>query len=1012
MMMQSCRYATRLGRVVLGAFFSTTLLLSARPYVVDSRHAQASDSNPGTREAPLRTISEAARRVDAGDEVVVRPGLYREAVTLTRSGAQGKPIVFRSEERWGAVISGSDLLTNLQDEGEGVWSAMVPRQGDHEDAPVGGNPQWVYLNDEPLERAESRDRLIPGSFFLDTTGVGPSWRVTVALPEGLDLKDATLEYACREGLITPQGDQGSELPLNDIHIQGFTFKHNADWFRGKPSIRVTGQRWLVEDNHILWASYTGGILMRRSNQAVVRHNLVEWIGCQGIGGGNNVDLLVEGNTVRYNNWRLFDWGNEGGGSKWSQNIDACYRGNEFAYNNGPGLWNDGANSGTLYERNICHDNLARSLYSEINWDEVMQDNIVYNTGEGGINDSHSSGLLIRRNIVFNNGFGIALAGHYARPADHDEAWYPLAVANMYTVPGISTQRVVNWEAGFLKYFVAPKAVMINNCLVRENILFDNCLTMMENRDYRTASPIDAFVNNFSDRNIYWAATEKSLFNVSYSYQYPTLAEWQRLSGRDEHSVFANPRNPATKLPAWAVACRKDWDLKMRPITEVDGIRNDGVRQELYKSPMAQIAIGRMLRSPYLKGVSFKDPRVRGAVFEVEGQRTLALWTTHPAERRYVRLRLDQPVIGVESGYLARRMLATSGGCVTLLVTYNPTYLRGIGETFAEAPSGVLQAQPFNIAGQPVPASVSFVNEGTEKASLSAVFTARGFAVQPAKVQRELAAGETNDIALVLKPDGTLRRGTGLLHMTATLGGETIRRTAVFSVGESDLKLPPAPANLVVDGALEDWGAIVKEGVPLATLNDASQVLAGPKGGWHGPSDLSARLYGAWTDKALYLAVVVDDDTLVCASGAKDAWGAVDVQRYDALEVSLDGRAPEMQWQRELNKGCLDFVLSPRTNGQPPALSLNGKTWQTNIVAATAATKTGYIAELMIPLSASDYPAGQWQAGRPIRLSLLLFDVDTPGAPVRKVMGWSSSRQQKNDEDASGWATVILDDRRR
>ena len=279
-----------------------SLTLSATELYVNQKDPKAADTNPGTKDQPLKTISAAANIVKPGDIVSVAPGIYREAVTLTVSGEEGKPIVFKSEEPLKAVISGADILSEPKDEGLGIYSyPFAPLRRCTE---LGGDPQWVYLDGLPLERAETRDRLIPGTFYQDIGGL----RVYVSLPEGKDIKDVMLEYSCRDGLITPKGDQGSELPLNDIHIIGFTVTHNADWFRGKPSIRVTGQRWLVEGNHVLWASYMGGILMRNSNKAVVRNNLIEWIGCQGIGGGFNVDLLVEGNTVRYNNWRSFEWG--------------------------------------------------------------------------------------------------------------------------------------------------------------------------------------------------------------------------------------------------------------------------------------------------------------------------------------------------------------------------------------------------------------------------------------------------------------------------------------------------------------------------------------------------------------------------------------------------------------------------------------------------------------------------------------------------------------------------------
>jgi hypothetical protein len=964
--------------------------VQAGTFFVDNQSPQAADTNQGTREAPLKTVSAAAARAVAGDEVIVRPGIYRESVTLTNSGAPGHPIVFRSETSRAAVISGASVVTNWQAEGPGVVSFPIPPTRRVNE--LGGNPEWVYLDGLPLERANTRDRIIPGTFHQDLDGR----RVTVALPEGRDVTAVTLEYACRDGLFFP------DKPLDDIHIQGFTLQHNANWFRGRGPICVTGRRWLVEDNHVRWTSY-GGVQTKNCNACVVRSNLIEWAGCDGIGGSFTVDLLLEGNTVRYNNWRSFDWGMEGGGSKWGNSIDSIYRGNEVAFNHGPGLWNDGFSAGTIYEKNICHDNSVRSIFSEINWDEVIQDNLVYNTGDLGIGISNGPGMVVRRNVVFNCNIGVALGGNYTRPSEHEQKWWRNSIARMAAVPGISPHRVTLWEAQWIKYGVAPKAMLNNNCVIWENLLFDNGIGLIEGRDYRTPSAIDPFVNNFSDYNIYWCKSEKQLFCYSYKYWYESLDAWRKSSGRDEHSVFADPRDPKTTLPEWAQARRKDWDIKMRPLYQGRG-------RDFYASPMAQIAVGRMLRSSVLETVKFQDARVCGSVFEVDGQRTLALWTASPAERRYVRLKLGVPTITVENGYLAKQEQELPGGTVDVLVTYNPTYLRGIGATFSESPSGVLQARVFNLAEQPVPASVTFVNEGQAPAPLKVSFEpSAGFAVEPASVSQDLAPGETKEISLTLKPDGTFRRGTGMLRMKATLGPETLRRVAVFTVGEGDSKLPKAPGVITVDGRLDDWGSVVSERVPLATVNDASQYLAGPKDGWKGPADLSARYHAAWTTQALYVAVAVADDKVIAGTGARTIWGDVDVSKSDAVEISLDGRAPDMQWQKEINKGCLDVTVSPAEPGKPPARRLNGKTWQTNVVAATTLTPTGYVVEMMIPLTAMHYPAGQWEPGRPVKLSLLIFDADDSAADAkRKVLGWSVSPNQKNEEDASGWATVILE----
>jgi hypothetical protein len=70
-----------------------------------------SDTSPGSAGSPFRTIQKAADAAGAGDTVIVRPGIYTggsRIVSLSRSGGQGNPITFVSEDRWGAILEGRD----------------------------------------------------------------------------------------------------------------------------------------------------------------------------------------------------------------------------------------------------------------------------------------------------------------------------------------------------------------------------------------------------------------------------------------------------------------------------------------------------------------------------------------------------------------------------------------------------------------------------------------------------------------------------------------------------------------------------------------------------------------------------------------------------------------------------------------------------------------------------------------------------------------------------------------
>jgi hypothetical protein len=66
------------------------------------------DGNPGTSPgAPLRTVQRAANLSQPGDLILIQPGIYRESVTVPRSGTASQPIVFRAAAT-GAILDGAD----------------------------------------------------------------------------------------------------------------------------------------------------------------------------------------------------------------------------------------------------------------------------------------------------------------------------------------------------------------------------------------------------------------------------------------------------------------------------------------------------------------------------------------------------------------------------------------------------------------------------------------------------------------------------------------------------------------------------------------------------------------------------------------------------------------------------------------------------------------------------------------------------------------------------------------
>lgn len=152
---------------------------------VDQKDAGADDANPGTADRPFRSISAAAARAAPGDTVAVRAGVYREAVTLRRSGEQGRPITIRGTTGERVVVSGADALEGWQPCGRGLadrnanWRHIVYTDIDWKEPPTrldqDGNDLPVARDPDEgwwLCRGGSTDAIIDREHL---SGLGGRW---------------------------------------------------------------------------------------------------------------------------------------------------------------------------------------------------------------------------------------------------------------------------------------------------------------------------------------------------------------------------------------------------------------------------------------------------------------------------------------------------------------------------------------------------------------------------------------------------------------------------------------------------------------------------------------------------------------------------------------------------------------------------------------------------------------------------------------------------------------------
>ncbi len=98
---------TGIGTVILIFWFVTA---HARTFYVACNHPSASDSNPGTLAMPWKTIQHAAETAVAGDTVLIRAGMYHEAVHFQHDGnTTAGPIVFAAYPGEKPILDGTGV---------------------------------------------------------------------------------------------------------------------------------------------------------------------------------------------------------------------------------------------------------------------------------------------------------------------------------------------------------------------------------------------------------------------------------------------------------------------------------------------------------------------------------------------------------------------------------------------------------------------------------------------------------------------------------------------------------------------------------------------------------------------------------------------------------------------------------------------------------------------------------------------------------------------------------------
>ncbi|MEU7526739.1 LamG-like jellyroll fold domain-containing protein [Saccharothrix sp. NPDC042600] len=368
------------------------------------------DANPGTQAAPLRTATAAVGKAVAGrmTTVVFREGEYRE-----RLGDISAPVTlqpFPNERVWfkGSTELPSDRLVvdgnawRLDGWNPGsVCRATAPDYDEcmnplhfNNDHPVGGDPQMVFLDGEPLRQVATREEVRAGTFFHD----GPADKTYL----GSDPAGRRFEITARKsGLHFFAGAEGSV-------VRGLGFAHygsSQNQTREPAAIVVQAKGMVVENNTVIHNA-AAGVLVNADDVRLTGNSIAE-NGYHGLTAHRSGNLTFEGNRVLRNNSEQlgFNLGYNlaAAGAHVTRLTNPTVRDNVFEANQGHGFACDLSCVGLTAVRNLFRANSHHGLHYKVSGPALVASNVAADNGMGGLSLMGSNSVRLYNNTSVGNG---------------------------------------------------------------------------------------------------------------------------------------------------------------------------------------------------------------------------------------------------------------------------------------------------------------------------------------------------------------------------------------------------------------------------------------------------------------------------------------------------------------------------------------------------------------------------------------------------------------------------------
>ena len=482
---------------------------------VDNQNAAASDANSGTEAMPFLTVSQAARVAAVnnaqgiGTKVYIKPGTYREFVSLPQTGNETPaPTVFEGTVKGSVILSGSDVWnTGWQQAGGNVYQHAWPYTWGIAPYPQGwdGNTvlqdivrrrEMVIVNGHNLTQALQYSALTDYSFFADEN----AHLLYVQLGPSIPMAGAVIEVAVRPKILSVDGK--TNFVLRDL-----VFRHSNIAVQDSGVTIMDSNNVLVDGCTFEWNNWIGLGLTNISNMTLT-NSAGSRNGATGFDVYNMKNLVLDSNETSYNNWRGAR-GNFFGWSVAGAKLGGVHVGrvshHTSALNRARGLWLDYDNRDFTVDSVSMVWNYNDGIFIEANPGPILVQNSTfsYNQNAAGIAGANSSDVTLLNN---------AMAGN---------------TAEQLLITGDLDRTVVNWETN------APLNVQATRWTVRSNTMTSKgpaqALIVV-------AQNWPPFLTTLSaDYNIFSKTGGQQAFQVGANWL--SFAQWQALVNADKTSVF-------------------------------------------------------------------------------------------------------------------------------------------------------------------------------------------------------------------------------------------------------------------------------------------------------------------------------------------------------------------------------------------------------------------------------------------------------------------------------------------